>query len=152
MARFKLSNRSLSRLNGVHPDLVKVVKRAIEITEHDFSVAEGVRSKAQAEANAAKGTGIANSLHIPQSDGFAHAVDLHPYPLDWNNLKSFKTVADAVFKAADELGVLIQWGADWNNNGVVGERSEWDYPHFQKPQYERTRNEAKAAQTRRKSL
>ena len=42
---FKLSQKSLDRLSGVHPDLVAVVKRAIEITEVDFAVLEGVRSK-----------------------------------------------------------------------------------------------------------
>ena len=37
---FKLGKRSLSNLKGVHPDLVKVVKRAIELTEVDFTVIE----------------------------------------------------------------------------------------------------------------
>ena len=41
---YKLSKRSEERLLGVHPDLVRVVRRAIEITEHDFSVIEGVRT------------------------------------------------------------------------------------------------------------
>ena len=44
---FRLSARSLSRLEGVHPDLVKVVKRAIELTEVDFMVTEGVRTAAR---------------------------------------------------------------------------------------------------------
>ena len=41
---YSLSNRSLKKLDGVHPDLVDVVKRAIEITEIDFGVSEGVRT------------------------------------------------------------------------------------------------------------
>ena len=42
---YKLSTKSLSNLKGVHPDLVKVVKRAIELTECDFTVTEGLRIK-----------------------------------------------------------------------------------------------------------
>jgi peptidoglycan L-alanyl-D-glutamate endopeptidase CwlK len=42
--KFKLSQRSLDRLNGVDKDLVAVVKRAIEITELDFGVTEGIRT------------------------------------------------------------------------------------------------------------
>jgi peptidoglycan L-alanyl-D-glutamate endopeptidase CwlK len=40
---FRLSDRSLDRLKGVHPDLVATVKRAIELTTVDFGVTEGVR-------------------------------------------------------------------------------------------------------------
>ena len=39
---YKLSKRSLNNLNGVHPDLVKVVKRALEISDVDFTVVEGL--------------------------------------------------------------------------------------------------------------
>ena len=42
---FKLGKRSLSNLEGVHPDLVKVVNRAIELTQVDFTVIEGLRTK-----------------------------------------------------------------------------------------------------------
>ena len=42
---FVLGRRSLARLEGVHPDLVAVVKRAIEITPQDFAVLEGLRTK-----------------------------------------------------------------------------------------------------------
>ena len=42
---FKLGKRSLSNLEGVHPDLIKVVNRAIELTQVDFTVIEGLRTK-----------------------------------------------------------------------------------------------------------
>jgi len=41
---FKLSKRSINRMHGVHPDLIRVVNRAIEITQTDFTVLEGMRS------------------------------------------------------------------------------------------------------------
>ena len=70
--KFVLSRLSLSRLEGVHPDLVKVVKRAIEITEVDFRVSEGLRTKArQAELVKLGASQTQNSRHLT-----GHAVDL----------------------------------------------------------------------------
>lgn len=146
---YKLSAKSLATLDGVHPDLVRVVKRAIEITEQDFSVAEGLRSPERAKALAAGGTGIEASLHIRQADGYGHAVDLWPYPLDWKDLASFRRVAAAMFAGADELGVLLQWGADWDTDGRLNEPGEWDHPHFQLPQPFRRAAAAAAAERRR---
>lgn len=146
---YKLSAKSLATLDGVHPDLVRVVKRAIEITEQDFSVAEGLRSPARAKALAAGGTGIEASLHIRQPDGYGHAVDLWPYPLNWQDLAAFRRVAAAMFAAADELGILLQWGADWDTDGEINEPGEWDYPHYQIPPGWR-RSSAKYAADRRR--
>ena len=115
---YKLSQRSLDRLKGVHPDLVKVVKRAIELTEHDFSVIEGVRSVETQREYVAKGVSkTMNSRHLT-----GHAVDLYPVgrPTPWDKCA---VVAKAMKKAADELGVPIVWGGDW--------RSFVDQPHYE---------------------
>lgn len=52
-----LGQRSLSRLDGVHPDLVRVVKRAAAMAtaDEDFTVLEGIRSKEQMCINYGKG-------------------------------------------------------------------------------------------------
>lgn len=149
---FKLGARSIERLNGVKPDLVRVVQRAIEISSVDFTVLEGVRSKDQAYINYGKGRSVSDLaakgvpakyanpkaakvtwLKDPLSSKHmtGDAVDLAPYPIDWNDLKRFDKVADAMFKAAKELGVKIRWGADWNGNGVFREKGESDSPHFE---------------------
>ena len=52
---YALGKRSLERLVGVHPDLVRVVKRAIELTDHDFSVIEGLRTLETQRAYVEKG-------------------------------------------------------------------------------------------------
>lgn len=149
---YRLGTQSMAKLDGVHPDLARVVLRAIEITRQDFRVAEGVRSRMDAAINAANGTGIANSLHIRQSDGYSHAVDLHPYPFTtWQDLPAFERVADAILQAADELHTLVQWGADWDTDGVPRERGEWDHPHFQLAQPFRI-VEARLARIRRMAL
>lgn len=136
---YKLSARSLSRLEGVHPDLVRIVKRAIEITRQDFSVLEGVRTPERQAELYAQGrskpgqivTWTMTSNHFKQADGYGHAVDLVPYPLDWGNLRAFDAIAMAMFDAADELGLKIRWGADWDMDGKPREKGESDSPHFE---------------------
>ena len=131
---YKLSQRSLDRLVGVHPNLVKIVKRAIEITRQDFSVLEGVRTPQRqqelyAQGRTAPGPIVTWTLNSPHLHG--RAVDLVPYPLDWNDLKKFDAIAMAMFDAADELGFKLRWGADWDQDGNLREKGELDSPHFE---------------------
>lgn len=138
---FVLGTSSRAGLNGVHPALVKRVELAIKITSQDFSVLEGLRTEAQQRRLFEQGrsrpgrivTWTMNSKHRQQPDGFGHAVDLAPYPLDWNDLKKFDDIADAMF-AADKTfddGFTIRWGADWDRDGKPRERGESDSPHFE---------------------
>lgn len=115
---YKLSQRSMQHLSGVHPDLVAVVKRAIEITTQDMMVIEGVRHINRQRELVAKGASkTMNSRHLT-----GHAVDLAPYPVNWD-WEYFYPIADAMKAAADELGVDLEWGGDWE--------SFPDGPHFQ---------------------
>jgi peptidoglycan L-alanyl-D-glutamate endopeptidase CwlK len=133
----KLSKTSLARLKGVNPSLVKVVLRAAELATQtqDFSVLEGVRTKARQKALYAQGrtkkgpivTWTLNSKHIE-----GKAVDLIPYPEGWKaKTNKFNEIAALMFKAAKELGVTIRWGADWDRDGKPRERGEFDSPHFE---------------------
>lgn len=149
---YKLSATSLKRLEGVKKSLKDVVLRAIEISEVDFTVLEGVRTKEQAYINYGKGRTaaqlqakgvptkyaqptLAKVTWLNDPLGSKHmtgdAVDLAPYPIDWNDLKRFDQVAEAMFKAAKELNVSIRWGADWDNDGIFREKGETDSPHFE---------------------
>jgi peptidoglycan L-alanyl-D-glutamate endopeptidase CwlK len=118
---YVLGAKSLQRLSGVHPDLVRVVKRAIKITPVDFSVIEGVRTKKrQSELFASGASKTMNSRHLT-----GHAVDIAPYVAgsirwDW---PLFHQIAPAMKQAAQELGVDIVWGGDW--------RTFKDGPHFE---------------------
>jgi peptidoglycan L-alanyl-D-glutamate endopeptidase CwlK len=125
--KFKLSQRSLSRLDGVHPDLVRVVKRAIEITPIDFGVTEGLRDvETQKEYFADGKSTTMNSKHLKQSDGYGHAVDLYCFDntgtVTWK-LEWFRLVIQAMFTAAIEEGVKIRAGGLW--------RTFQDSPHFE---------------------
>lgn len=111
MSKFKLSNRSLARMDGVHPDMVAVVKRAIELTAVDFGVTEGLRtSKRQQDLVAAGASKTMNSRHIT-----GHAVDVVAYlgrEVRWD-FGLYLQVAEAFRQAARELNTPIVWGACW---------------------------------------
>jgi peptidoglycan L-alanyl-D-glutamate endopeptidase CwlK len=119
---FRLSRRSLDRLQGVHPDLVRVVQRAIRITPIDFVVLEGLRTEArQRELVAAGASRTMRSRHLT-----GHAVDIAPWVgtvrWDW---PLFDQLAPAIKQAASEEGVPVTWGGDW--------RTFKDGPHWELP-------------------
>lgn len=117
---FKLSKRSLSKLEGVSPALVKVVHRAIELTTVDFGVICGLRTIEEQKQLVASGASqTMKSKHI---DG--HAVDLMAYIGDrasWE-LTLYDNIADAMRVAAIEEGVAIRWGAAWHIDDI----RDWD--------------------------
>ena len=118
---FKLGKRSIERLQGVHPDLVKVVERAIEMSPVDFTVLEGLRSPERQQTLVASGASqTLNSRHIT-----GHAVDLGAWvdnQVDWS-WPLYHKIANAMKAAANELGVAIVWGGDW--------KTFKDGPHFE---------------------
>ena len=118
---FKLGKRSIERLQGVHPDLVKVVERAIDLSPVDFTVLEGLRSPERQQTLVASGASqTLNSRHIT-----GHAVDLGAWvdnQVDWS-WPLYHKIANAMKAAANELGVSIVWGGDW--------RTFKDGPHFE---------------------
>lgn len=107
---------------GVHADLVKVVRRALEISEVDFGVTEGVRTIEKQREFVAKGASqTMRSRHLT-----GHAIDLVAYigaevRWDW---PLYHKIAAAMKAAAKELKVPIEWGGDWKM---------MDGPHFQLP-------------------
>ena len=120
---YALGQKSLKNLEGVHPHLQEVVFRAIKITEIDFTVLEGLRSKDRQRKLVAEGKSkTMNSYHLT-----GHAVDLAPVvdgkvSWDW---KYYHILAKAVKQAAKELSVPIEWGGDW--------KTFKDGPHWQIP-------------------
>lgn len=111
---FKLSQRSLDRLKGVDLDLVEVVKRAIDLTEIDFGVSEGLRTLERQKELVSKGASqTLKSKHLG-----GKAVDLVAYigpRVSWE-LNVYDDIADAMRQAAKELKVTLKWGAAWHKN------------------------------------
>lgn len=118
---FKLSNRSLGKLKGVHPNMVATVKRAIELTKIDFGVTYGVRTLEEQKKLYASGRSqTMNSRHLIQGDGYSHAVDLVAYDgpnVAWE-LNVYDDICDAMAAAAKEVGCAIKWGAAWSEGDI----------------------------------
>ena len=113
---FSLSTRSLDKLDGVEPELVSVVKRAIALTKIDFGVVYGMRTKEEQEKLFAAGKSqTMKSKHL-----VGRAVDLMAY-VDgkgcWE-LNVYDDLCDAMKVAAEELGVAIKWGAAWSEGDI----------------------------------
>lgn len=118
---FAFGKRSLDRLKGVHPDLVRVMKRAIGCSPIDFAIIEGMRTlEKQKEYMRSGATRTMNSRHLT-----GHAVDIAPYisgeiRWDW---PLYHQLALIIKKAAADEKVPLQWGGDW--------RSFKDGPHWE---------------------
>lgn len=121
------SERSKKNLQGVHDRLVAVVQRALQTSEVDFTVIEGLRTiERQKQLVASGASKTMNSYHLAGKQG-GKAVDLYPFydgkvqvnapPAYW------RMIAAAMKQAAGELGVTITWGGDW--------KSFVDMPHYQ---------------------
>lgn len=151
MGLFALGKRSERNLIGVDPDLVELARRVIKKTTVDYCILDGggKRSQAQADAFARAGTGVKISRHLT-----GDAIDF----VVWKNgratwakadIPDYKKLASCIYEEADDMGLLIIHGADWNADGTYGNSpKEYDWPHIQKPwphQVER----ALAAQRRR---
>lgn len=123
MSGFRFGQRSMARLQGVHPDLVRVMHRAIAMSPIDFTVLEGRRSLARQQQLVASGASrTLRSRHLT-----GHAVDIAPWlggkvSWDW---PLYHRIAPVVKEAAKLEGVPVEWGGDW--------RTFKDGPHWQLP-------------------
>lgn len=118
-----LTPRDRKRLEGVHPDLVRVVERAA-LGRVRFIVTEGLRTMERQAQLAREGRSqTMRSRHLT-----GHAVDLAVLDDDgkarWD-APAYRALAAEVKAAAAVEGVPVEWGGDW--------RSFFDGPHFQLP-------------------
>lgn len=138
---YQLSKRSLDNLQGIHPNLEKIIKAAIINSLVDFTVVEGVRTTKRQQEIYAQGRtkpglkvtfadGVKKkSNHQVKPDGFGHAVDIYPFFLGKvqvnhkDTISSLKEIAAHIKATAEKLGLSITWGGDWRN--------PYDPPHFQ---------------------
>lgn len=124
----QLSEKSLTKLTGAHPDLQKVIIRAAALSPIDFTVLEVTRTLARQKQLVAQGASkTMRSRHLPGADGKSRAVDIAP--LDGGQVSwawpLYHKLAPIIKQAAAELNVPIEWGGDW--------RTFKDGPHWQLP-------------------
>ncbi len=119
--KFRFSQRSEKNLAGVKPQLVAVVRRALELSDVDFGITEGLRTEERQKQLVAEGKSqTMNSRHLT-----GNAVDVVAYvgsAISWD-WPLYEQIARAFKQAAAELGIAIEWGGDW--------KTLKDGPHFQ---------------------
>ena len=128
------TKRSLDNMKGLHPDLIRVLNRALQTSPTMFVVTEGLRTlERQRELLRIGATKTLKSRHLKQADGYGHAFDFYAL-VDINkdgkisfeemaNVRLMLGIAGAIKKAAAEEKVSLTYGGDW--------RKFKDYPHFE---------------------
>lgn len=130
------SKRSELNLQHVRPDLVRVLRRALGLGIMDFSVVEGLRADERQQHLFATGKSkTMKSKHLMQDDGFAHAVDAVPYPIDWKDTGRFYILNGIIRTCAVLENVPIRTGADWDRDGLIQDQSFHDLPHYELVDY-----------------
>ena len=127
MPRF--GRRSKERLATCDEKLQKVFNEVIK--QVDCSVLEGHRSEARQEKLFKEGK---TKVHYPNGRHNAspsRAVDVVPYPIDWNDRERFHLFAGMVIGLARGMGISLRWGGDWNMNFEVDDNQFDDFPHFE---------------------
>lgn len=127
MEYHRFSKSSLKRMEGLDPEMRAVVKLALKYSKYDFGVSESLRTlERQKELVATGKSKTLKSRHLPNAEGKSEAVDLAVYvggKLTYEK-KYLRKVSGAMFRAAFELGVPIEWGGHWE--------TFLDMPHYQK--------------------
>ena len=125
----KFGKTSKKKLATCHEDLQKVFN---EVIKHvDCSVIEGYRNEErQNRLFSEKKTKVRypNGRH---NSNPSRAVDVVPYPIDWNDRERFHLFAGFVLGIAKSMGIVLRWGGDWNMNFEVDDNNFDDFPHFE---------------------
>lgn len=120
---------SRKKLDTCHPDLIALCELVIE--NYDFSVLEGRRSDSRQEELFRQGKSKLRAGQSKHNGDISLAVDIAPYPIDWDNAKRFFLLAGMMFQGAADMGIRIRWGGDWDRDWVHTDQSFHDLPHFE---------------------
>ncbi len=117
----KLGKRSRQRLKGVDPKLVNVLNEVCKY--FDITIIEGLRS--QERQNQLVEEGKSKTKFGKHVQGLA--VDIAPYPIDWDARDDFHYLGGFLLGIASQMGVKIRWGGDWNaSSQFKGQRTTKD--------------------------
>jgi peptidoglycan L-alanyl-D-glutamate endopeptidase CwlK len=128
---YKFGKKSQERLETCHADLQKILNEVIKI--YDFSVLEGERTLEQQQEYFKEGKSKLDGINKKSKHQSkpSLAVDIAPFPIDWNDTKRFYFLAGLVIAKANELGIKIRWGGSWNGSFDFKQNKFNDLPHFE---------------------
>lgn len=121
----KFGKRSKQRLEGVNIVLVHILNKLVKIM--DVTIIEGLRSQERQDKLVKKGASKTKfSKHIE-----GKAVDVAPYPIDWEDRERFHYMGGMLRGIAHEMDVKIRWGGDWDNDGEIKDNKFDDLVHVE---------------------
>ena len=121
------SSRSQEKLDTCHPDLIRLFKEVVK--HYDCTILEGRRSFKRQEKLFAEGKSkTMNSKHLSNP---SIAVDVAPYPIDWDDMQRFYMFVGIVRGVAATMDINVRCGADWDGDLTVKDQNFHDLPHFE---------------------
>jgi len=127
MPRF--GKKSKERLKGVDTKLVNVLNELIKIM--DCTIIEGVRSEEKQQEYFKKGKSKIDGITKKGMHQLGKAIDLAPYPIDWNDRDRFHYMGGMIRGIAKQLNVNVRWGGDWDSDGQTKDNSFDDLVHVE---------------------
>lgn len=129
MATF--GDKSKQLLATCSPEIQKVMNEVIKMT--DFTIIEGTRTLERQTQLFKEGKSKLDGIKTKGKHNYSPslAIDIAPYPIDWNDTKRFFFLAGMVMATAKSMGVNMIWGGDWDSDGDYADQTLMDYPHFQ---------------------
>ena len=125
----KFGKRSKERLKGVDTKLVNVLNELIKIM--DCTIIEGVRSEEKQQEYFKKGKSKIDGITKKGMHQLGKAIDLAPYPIDWNDRDRFHYMGGMIRGIAKQLNVNVRWGGDWDSDGQTKDNSFDDLVHVE---------------------
>jgi hypothetical protein len=123
----KFGDTSQKRLATCHPDIQMVMNEVIK--HFDCSIICGFRGRLEQEEAFSDGRSKARFGESPHN--FTFAVDVVPYPIDWEDRERMTYFAGQVMATARNLGIKLRWGGDWDMDTELEDNSFDDLPHFE---------------------
>ena len=125
----KFGKKSKERLKGVDTKLVNVLNELIKIM--DCTIIEGVRSEEKQQEYFKKGKSKIDGITKKGMHQLGKAIDLAPYPIDWNDRDRFHYMGGMIRGIAKQLNVNVRWGGDWDSDGQTKDNSFDDLVHVE---------------------
>jgi len=122
---YRFGKRSKKRLKGVNSKLINILNELIKIM--DVTIIEGVRS--QERQNKLVSEGASKTKYSKHIEG--KAVDLAPYPINWEDRERFHYMGGMLRGIAKQLNTNIRWGGDWDSDGEIADNSFDDLVHVE---------------------
>lgn len=125
----EFGDRSKANIETVHPDLKRLFEEVVKT--YDCSIICGYRGEDAQNYAYSIGSSRVTWPNSKHNIHLSSAIDVVPWPLDWENKKRFYHFAGYVWRVAESMGILVSWGGDWNRNLNLDDQNFFDLPHWE---------------------